>query len=514
MERGPYLLRKSKANDERGVLTRIDKVVNPVEPPEVYRSYMTEFCDLLLRGRKFAPVATDEVIRKQNKPLQRARHKRKIGVIPNATGESQVSSFLKLSLESSPIDPRIVSSLNYEHNLALASYVYGFKELLLTEGYYMPGLSCVIRAEKIRQYCSQFNKISQTDFSRFDGSMSYFLREIDSRIMRSAVKPDFAHELNQLLKADIDTQARTSFGVKYNTKASRISGSSCITEGNTIVNAFVDYAAHRKTGHSPGKAYSLIGPKYGDDGLTCATEHTFQEVCKDLGLKSELLVSNKHQPVTFCSRIFVDPWVTTTSITDPKRAIVKIGFSTKNYTDAQNYSNKVAGYAQDDRLTPIFRTYIKRAKHLKIKPNIDLSYGGWPQDKADQALIDIVFMKTSGLDPHTVACYEAGTIDTIAMPFDTSLNEFGEPLKWSLESVEDRHDATPDEPNDTTSAEKQKPNEKPNKNKKKKRNAKQPIISSLMPSVRDETATNKDSTELYTAVTKSPNLVISTPQLL
>lgn len=195
-----------------------------------------------------------------------------------------------------------------------------------------------------------------TDFSKFDGTISHWLRtEVEQRCYLEAFNGDA--KLRNLLIAETKAKARTRFGVTYEPKSSRLSGSPLTTDGNTLINAFVAYAAWRlaypKSTHE--HSFNKIGPKAGDDSIESVNiRQTLLTVCEALGLKVKIDVIRPHQPVPYLGRYWVDPWTTEYSMQDLARTLPKLSVSANRQHDKfVSLQNKICGYYITDSKTPL-----------------------------------------------------------------------------------------------------------------------------------------------------------------
>lgn len=346
-------------NDEACVKGRLTDVANSINPPRDYYRYRDEFVRLLVPiVGKGGPNDEQKVYAEQNRPRQRARNaKQKINIARN----DGVKSFQKKELYSGIKDPRNISTVETSQTVHLSCYTTAFKDdVMMKTPWFMPGYDPKTTSDKICDFVRDARKhgkqIIETDYSRFDGTISRFLREIEFMAMERWVSPARQGELRNLLSFETNQKARTRHGVKYNTRYTRLSGSPLTTIGNSIVNAFVAYCVYRK--ESKGRnaamlAWKNIGPKYGDDGLDFAGD--FTRVCSSLGLTVKIDVRDDW--VSFCGRVFVDPVTTTTSITAPSRILPKIPAVVKNEGDAGR--NKILGYLVTEGNVPLVGDYLR-----------------------------------------------------------------------------------------------------------------------------------------------------------
>ena len=313
---------ESSTNSKATVKLRVEDQTNVVDPKRQFYNYRREFAELLIPGSiagTGVPVLRETVEEHQTKPMQVARNKQESKHLRR--NKNRVKAHQKKQVGTKIEPGRNISGVETDHTINLSMYNYGFKkQVMVGQKFYAPGrLPCDV-ATMIHEYCHDSDAVIETDYSKFDGTISAFLRSVEFVCYMRWINKPHSKEMERLLRNEVNLQSTTRDGVSYNSKYSRLSGSPLTTEGNTLVNAFVAYCAYRST-MKPKEAFDAIGPKFGDDGIDKAG-HPFESVAGELGLKLKLTEVRTH--LTFCGRVFVNPKYTTTSICDPVRALVKI----------------------------------------------------------------------------------------------------------------------------------------------------------------------------------------------
>jgi hypothetical protein len=428
---------KSKANDEWTVEDRVIKPSNQTEPDETMSKYADEFVNLFIRHRKFTPLTFDEVVEHQKSPTQRLRNGRAmLGSLISL--DNKVKPFQKNELYNKPSAPRNISSNSTNQTLNLSRYSHSFKKLLLDEHFYMPNRSPTEICEAVMLYAAEKDSLIETDYSRFDGSISPFLRTLERRILLGSVNPEYREDLLQILNGDSNQKCRTEHGVKYNSGASRLSGSAFTTETNTLVNAFVDYVSNRNFGTGPKASYRNIGPKYGDDGVTDG-RLDIEQASKSLGLVLKPVSVARGQPLTFLSRVFINPWATSTTMHEPKKLLTKLTYSTSSLPDKEAYLNKVVGFGITDAHTPIFRSHYRHSydpdhviRDLDREAYYKARVGPWPQDPADTDLMFEVMAKRLGVSVHELEEADGDVSKVLYLQNDHSVSLSGDIVNHDL----------------------------------------------------------------------------------
>lgn len=268
-------------------------------------------------------------------------------------------------------------------------------------------------SERIHEYCSTRDKVVETDYSRFDGTISEFLTDVEHRAYVAMFGVDA--KLDDLLKADRNLRANTPNNVEYETGWARLSGSQTTTVGNTIVNAFVAYCTYRNAGESHVNAMKLIGPKYGDDGID-ADVPGFKQTGEDLGLKIKELTRSTDFYVTFCGRFYLAPKTSTSSIFNVKKGLMSLPVVHKNEPTAP--LAKIMGYIAVDPETPLLVDYAralvrvykydinnrKVLKHMNNDRDIVYKYnmGPYPYSRGEDQTALRVIAEQFDVDPCTI----------------------------------------------------------------------------------------------------------------
>lgn len=392
-------------NTHASINGRIIQVANHVVPPKVYHQWRREFVKMLfteVAEHAGAPVSEDTVYAVQNNLRQKMRNKIQQADVANY--DRAIVTFQKKEQYTKISDPRNISTLPTASTVHLSAFCMSFKEDVMTkQKWFVPGKKPQAVAEQICDFVREVRngggRIVETDYSRFDGTISPFLREIEFMAMRLWVHPEHGDELERLLKYEINHRATSSDGeVRYDTRSTRLSGSPLTTIGNSIVNAFAAYCSCRKTitgRNSAKRAFDRIGPKYGDDGLDRAGP--FEVVAHDLGLTIKVDYRESH--VGFCGRTYVEPMTTLTSITPPTRILPRIPNVVHSGGDAGK--NKVLGYLVTESQVPLVGEYLRALARVfnydgeadieKVGDDHDLRHrilaGPHPYDEQDRDVV-------------------------------------------------------------------------------------------------------------------------------
>jgi hypothetical protein len=219
-------------------------------PQTRFLNYAQEFVELVVPKHKVGrgnPLEVEEVVVKQDLPRQRERSERSRF---DTWDKFCVKAFQKREAYGAPNHPRNISSVPTTHTLRLAGFTYAFKEDILNDcEWYVPGMTPMDIVDVMQKRLAVHDDIFETDFSRFDGTVTIWLREnVEFAVYKRWVKTAYLNELTNLFDDEVHCKGFTKFGVKYMPNASRLSGSPLTTDGNTVINAFCSFAAFREAG--------------------------------------------------------------------------------------------------------------------------------------------------------------------------------------------------------------------------------------------------------------------------
>lgn len=404
------------SNDAAAEVTRHQDVRNPRDftvPPD-FLQYVKEFKELslseaMLTPRSLTPYTMEEISSRQTLPAQVLKNTRTtIEPIPNIrdSRECKVSAFTKAEAYSSFKDPRNISATDPTHTLTLSCYTYAVKEAFFKKtSWYCPGLSLPNMAQKLQSFVHLASSlkldVAETDYSRYDGTISKSLRESVEETMYSDLfsLPVDSHQMIKFIKAEYHAKAHTKYG-PYDPDGSRLSGSPLTTDGNTLIGAVVDYYTLRiTTNWSKEECYQRLGLHFGDDGISLFVDDA-HKIATSVGLKLKLERRTEGHPLGFLGRLFPNIWADLSSIQDPLRVWPKINI-VMNGSAKTALQQRWYAYLASDRHTPCLRAYCEKMLLLTgyiQPPNIDYNkvenylirttQSMWPQVKS-QALDDL-----------------------------------------------------------------------------------------------------------------------------
>jgi len=352
---------------------------------------------------------------------------------------------------------RIISSFPDMRNLlGFSRYTLSFRDNVLhdehNKHWFCPGQTPTQLASTVVEYVRSVVEPVEGDFSNFDGSVSEWLqRNVMSAVYFRYFGLDPA--LQKYCDALVSCPARAKrFNFKYEAGVGVKSGSPTTCDLNSVLNAFTQYCAIRKTVPEldPAHAFHSIGLAFGDDSLF-EQQYMCQwaKVCKQLGLTIKAERYDATQGITFLARVFPDPLNTTTSFQDPLRTWRKLHVTTRdpNIPLPDAAVDRVEGYLVADALSPVTAAYCsmivrtnvdklpaadvrkKRASANREKPYWYSSEGGWPQDKADVDIMREVTASRTGL-----------TVEELRL-FEDELKQCKDP--WTMSTINRDENAVP-----------------------------------------------------------------------
>jgi hypothetical protein len=363
---GGGLATEHRSNDLRSVQSRVVEVANDKEPPEVYNTYASEFMDLVFGeddglGR-VAPFNMDQVSDAMDKPSQK-QGRDLTEVMWDLFTTVKVKAFQKFEALAKISDPRNISTVPPEHMVLFGRFTLALsKYLTANASWYVFGGGCGETARRVHAICCRYLRISATDYSRFDGTLSAWLMAFRQRFFVRAFGEGYAQQIRQSIAAKVCAEAKTRNGIFYNAGFGQLSGDVDTSVGNTVVNAFTAYCRYRLAGYSPAEAYAMLGLFGGDDGFTPCPEDDgcYEQVATDLGLRLKHAVTPVAEGVEFLGRFYPTPQLNAGSAYPWDRMVTRMHIvaAPAGISLEQAMVNRAEGFAVTDPETPLIAEWI------------------------------------------------------------------------------------------------------------------------------------------------------------
>lgn len=327
--------------------------------PDVYAKFAEEFLAFVPQ-LNIDPVPVETVLERQNRSEQIRRNAQaQDDGLPDTC---RVKAFMKNEAYPETKDPRNISNVSVGYQVTLSRYTIAVKEAFLkTQSWYGPGRALEDISDQLFLYCANYDKVVETDFSRFDGTISKALRcEVEFALYKKVLSPEAWKTFHRLAMSEINAPA-TAGRRKYDPQGSRLSGSPLTTDGNTIIGAFVDFCGNRLAGLEPAAAFGQIGLHFGDDGVSCVNQS--EKAAKDLGLKLKCVVRCTKGIVGYLGRLFIRAGSSKSSLQDPARVWYKLTTTLDN-NGFPELRAKWAAFLRSDPHTPYLSAFCKKALEL------------------------------------------------------------------------------------------------------------------------------------------------------
>jgi len=370
-------------------------------------------------------VAPQVIYDRRTQALQAARLQRNVELVAR---EAMPKTNLKHEVAAkASVAPRGITQYTEEMAIQTGRVGLLVKEVLKHCGFYQPGNSPYDIAMSIRKITEiamhaddvdkggQVSGLHDTDYSKMDETISEYIYSIFVEFVLAYVHPNDYEEVKKVLEANVDFTTMLN-GKPVKTGFKNNSGSGVTTELNTVVSAFIEYVStcfaiakctyrsrnnkeldlsevRRTTIRTALKRYverkqdlshlywgdfmfkncdvdiysipySVIGPKFGDDGIGPhlpgisdedwnASATFFTEA---IGMKLKVAFSRPQDGTFFLGRYYPKPLESLASYADVVKALRKI--SVASNLDVEKYKQKLLGYWTTDSRTPGIREYL------------------------------------------------------------------------------------------------------------------------------------------------------------
>jgi hypothetical protein len=298
---GSFFHTSSRGNDEECVAGRITSIQtkDTMDLPSIESSSRTpqltgENPALLREAQKAAklfmehvfpglkgsltPVSVQDVYDNQKRPIQRQKLDNGLEMFPEREilrAEQKSEAYQK------PTDPRNISNAPDHIRVFFSRYLYAVAAALKDTFWYAFGRKPAAIAARIASICEFARRAIKTDFSRWDGRYSVYLRVFEFEVLKYFFPKSSHKELNEMWQQLFSNKFRTTWGIIYKQLFSRASGFPETSTFNSLGNAFTLFWACLRIFHPDFMKQSLVAcdqqiVKFvqesamfgGDDGLT------------------------------------------------------------------------------------------------------------------------------------------------------------------------------------------------------------------------------------------------------
>jgi len=404
---------------------RVFQVSNHKVPTPQIQRFATEFVSLVVPehlASRGVPLSVEDAALMLSKPSQ-VLAVRRIWETLDVPHRRLIEAFVK----NEPVMKagRIVSTFPDARFLLMFSrFTLAFREEVLHSEinghWFCPGGTPAEIADKVVNYVRGVTSPIEGDFSNFDGTVSSWLqRHVMNAVYHRYFGSEWRAELLTYTDMLISCPARAKkFGFQYDAGVGVKSGSPTTCDLNTVLNAFIQYCAVRKTKPDlePVIAFQEIGLAFGDDSLFDKTyKNRFTQTATQLGMDLKIEPEQPERGISFLARVYPDPWKTNTSFQDPLRTWRKLHITSRNplVPLADAAVDRVTGYLVTDPFTPVTSNYCnmivraytdtvstvevraERACHLGEKPFWLTTGGSWPQAADDvELMLECISLRT------------------------------------------------------------------------------------------------------------------------
>jgi len=316
------------SNDIDCYVGRVRNLRKPADfsvAPKYYR-YIKEFCVKFsaFAPGKLHPLDIDDVIEDAN-PSQKNKY-----TLSLQTRGGQNKAFQKVEAYSEIKDSRNISAVNPGNVVRLSRYTKVLSQYMKDYvPWYAFGLTPEEVANRVVLVASDpFGVLGEGDFSRFDGTQSAIVVDLNTNIMLSVFHPAYHDEIRALRYELSYCLFTTEYGILYNTADSMKSGTANTSGDNTVTDGYNIYSTHRNSGLSIDESWDKIGICGGDDSLTrVLSALVYEKTATDLGFALKCKIRVPGDYVTFLGRVWFDAWSSNLSFFDPLRCLSKLHFS-------------------------------------------------------------------------------------------------------------------------------------------------------------------------------------------
>jgi len=385
---GAFVPDRSRNNDQRTVDKRLKepqegKGKKPMSPGlagfnshavDEFVEIMASYLEVGPDGKeiRLLPVDFETVYEKQNRPTQR----RILAEAQHTHDDGTAQAMQKAEAYQTANDPRNITVMNGPSKLEHSRWMYSLYEFMSNIPWYAFGRVPAEIAETVGELCATAQWWLDGDFERQDGNITREPRYLERTLLRRLFDPSCWPELAQSLRSQTYLNVKTKFGVRYNSKLSRASGSAETAVLNTILTAFIAFLAFKMTTKPNGgfytakEAWEALGIYGGDDGGTPnLRKDKAEKAAKMMGQKLACTIIPRGEPgVQFLARHY-GPGVwfgDTNSCCDIRRQLSKFHVTVhlNKVTPVGKLLEKAYAFSLSDAETPVIGPFVMKVLSL------------------------------------------------------------------------------------------------------------------------------------------------------
>lgn len=267
---------------------------------------------------------------------------------------ARVKNFLKYECSTTLTDPRNISPRSDEFLVVVGPYISALEHHLNDVPWLVKGLTPFARSSRLNPLLSYYGFI-ETDYSRFDRSISYEIIQCVEQTIFFSVFPQHLHPLfAELMSYALVTSANNEFDLPYRVFGTRCSGDAHTSIGNGLLNRFNTWLCLRAL---PSDAWMSVHE--GDDGVVCFDRKHFDvgdvllSIISTLGFIVKTSKFTDPADVTFCGRWWFVDNGTLSEMADLGRTLSKFNVTLRPGSLPTLLYAKALSYAYTDGHTPI-----------------------------------------------------------------------------------------------------------------------------------------------------------------
>jgi len=380
--------------------------------PEMWK-YANEFIDYLAGGAHLMPADHDRVCKQMDRPSQKA-NRLSVDTVMDFLPARAKALFMKREAVQIGKAGRNICTVSPQRLYRAARFMLPLSDWMQRLPWWVWGVGSGATSRKYQNACSKHPRMMESDFSKFDASLSPFFAEFNRKLM-FVLFPDHHDEITDLLDDAEWQPAMTALGQLFAYGIGRMSGVNETAAFNTVDQAFVQFVAYRRADYDFKQSIRFLeaGLLGGDDGLVPHVGQDLPATAELLGMKVTYRVFDSESPCRFLGRWYLFGSQSTDSVQDIMDFVsnLHIVSCAGNISTPQALVNYATGLYVTDSKTPlikefcesVFRAYpnLSRAIHRNDEwwfKTYDLDDPFTLNDFADTDLIFGLFAGLMGID--------------------------------------------------------------------------------------------------------------------
>ncbi len=332
------------------------------DPTDKLSVYAHQFLARITPPHFLVPVGHDDIVAQMDRPSQRL-NRENVSTVMDYLPRHDKSMFTKNEPVEIGKPARNIVTMSPQRLYQAAAFTMAASDWMKNFKCWVWGVGSGASSRKYHAACEKYEKMIESDFSKFDASLSQFFVSFNNLFMTRLFSPEDYARWIPLADDVLYKFGVTKRGLTFPMGCGRLSGCNETTLFNTLDQWFIQYVAVRDTpGITEEKAWDVMMSSLygGDDGVTPYVGQDLSATAASFGMVVDVRIFESDTPCRFLGRIYPCGRHSPDSYQDIASLIKELHIVPLGSLSSpeQGLVNRISGLSVTDSKTPFIRDII------------------------------------------------------------------------------------------------------------------------------------------------------------